>query len=280
MVSPASPHDRHHPEPDHGHRWARAAPTLTDTAILAGGYHPTGTITFTLFYNGGTTPVDTETVTVSGNGTYTTPTGYTLPTTGTVTGTYQWNATYSGDTGNNSASDTNATDEQVTVGAASPTLATTASPSTVALPAPVPTILTDSADLAGGFHPTGSIVFTLTGPDGFSYTQTDTVSGNGTYTASTSLPTTGTVAGTYTWTATYGGDTNNKAAGDQGGTTEQTIVGSSGGGGGGGGGGCAVINQVAAGSPLHPYWASPIGLPPGSSRSHRPVATRPRVVVC
>ena len=44
--------------------------------------------------------VDTETATVSGNGTYTTPTGYTLPTTGTVTGTYQWDASYSGDTNN------------------------------------------------------------------------------------------------------------------------------------------------------------------------------------
>ena len=36
--------------------------------------------------------MDTETVAVNGNGTYTTPTGYTLPTTGTVTGTYQWDA--------------------------------------------------------------------------------------------------------------------------------------------------------------------------------------------
>ena len=36
--------------------------------------------------------MDTETVTVNGNGTYTTPTGFTLPTTGAVTGTYQWNA--------------------------------------------------------------------------------------------------------------------------------------------------------------------------------------------
>ena len=49
--------------------------------------------------------VDTETVTVSGNGTYTTPTGYTLPTTGTVTGTYQWVATYSGDANNNAVSE-------------------------------------------------------------------------------------------------------------------------------------------------------------------------------
>ena len=54
--------------------------------------------------------MDTETVTVNGNGTYTTPTGFTLPTTGTVTGTYQWDASYSGDTNNNTASDNNAAD--------------------------------------------------------------------------------------------------------------------------------------------------------------------------
>ena len=54
-----------------------------------------------LCYAPGGTLVDTETVAVSGNGTYTTPTGYTLPTTGTVTGTYQWDATYSGDANNN-----------------------------------------------------------------------------------------------------------------------------------------------------------------------------------
>ena len=34
--------------------------------------------------------VDSETVTVNGNGSYTTPVGYTLPSTGTITGTYQW----------------------------------------------------------------------------------------------------------------------------------------------------------------------------------------------
>ena len=44
--------------------------------------------------------------------------------------------------------------------------------------------LSDSAVLSGGYHPAGTLVFTLTGPNGFSYTQTDTVSGNGTYTAS------------------------------------------------------------------------------------------------
>jgi hypothetical protein len=63
--------------------------------------------------------VDTETVTVNGDGTYTTPTGFTLPSSGAVSGTYQWNATYSGDSNNNAASDVNSTDEQVTVSAAS-----------------------------------------------------------------------------------------------------------------------------------------------------------------
>src|SRR5205814_586846 len=77
--------------------------TLKDTADLEGGYNPTGTITFTLYQ--GTTLVDTEVVSVThGNGMYTTP-GYTLPTTGTVTGTYQWNATYNGDTNNKTVSE-------------------------------------------------------------------------------------------------------------------------------------------------------------------------------
>src|SRR5262249_34381659 len=83
---------------------------------------------------------------------------------------------------------------------------------------------TATAALSGGFSPAGGIVFTLTGPGGFSFTQIDPVNGNGTYTASATLPTTGTVAGVYTWTVTYGGDANNSAAIDQGGPAEQTVV--------------------------------------------------------
>ena len=97
--------------------------TLKDTAVLSGGYNETGTITFTLYL--GSTKLDTETSAVSGNGTYTTPTGYTLPTTGTVTGTYQWDASYTSGNGNNNAfSDNNATNEQVVVSPASPTITT------------------------------------------------------------------------------------------------------------------------------------------------------------
>jgi hypothetical protein len=187
------------------------AATLTDTAVLAGGSNPTGTITFTLFYNGGNTPVDTETVTVNGNGTYSTPTGFTLPINGAATGAYQWDATYSGDANNNSDSDTNNPIEQVTVSPATPTLSTTAAPATVSL-GPNPVVLTDSAILAGGFGPTGTITFTLIAPGGAVVdTETVSVNGNGTYITPTgfALPSGGTSIGTYNWDVSYSGNANN-----------------------------------------------------------------------
>jgi uncharacterized repeat protein (TIGR01451 family) len=192
--------------------------TLKDSAVLSGGSSPTGSITFTLVYKGST--VDTETVSVSGNGTYSTPTGYTLPTSGTVTGTYQWNASYTGDSNNSSASETNDPLERVAVSPASPSVVTTAS-----APATLPGSVTfsDSAVVSGGYSPTGTLTFTLSGPNGFSYSQQDTVSGNGTYTASDG-PIVNPDAGTYTWTVTYSGDDNNNAATDQGGSDEQTVI--------------------------------------------------------
>ena len=134
------------------------APNLKDTATLSGGNTPTGTITFTLYL--GSKLVDTETVTVSGNGNYTTPTGYTLPTTGTVTGTYQWDATYNGDTKNKTVSDVNDCNEQVQVCAASPTIVTCPNPTTVTL-GTGSQLLKDSATLSGGYYETGTITFTL-----------------------------------------------------------------------------------------------------------------------
>ncbi len=77
--------------------------TLTDSATLYGGNAPTGTIYFTLISVPSDTELDTESVPVHGNGTYTTPTGYTLPTNQTVTGTYEWGAQYSGDANNDAA---------------------------------------------------------------------------------------------------------------------------------------------------------------------------------
>jgi len=198
--------------------------TLSDSAVLSGGYYPTGSITFTLSGPDGFSYSQTDPV--SGNGTY--MASDTLPTTGTVAGTYTWSAAYSGDANNKVASETgSATNgEQTVVSPASPTIVTTASPAVTLPTGPPGTVtLSDSAVLSGGYYPTGSITFTVSGPGGFSYSQTDMVSsGNSTYTASDTLPTTGTVTGTYTWTAHYSGDSNNNTANDQGGTAEQTVV--------------------------------------------------------
>ena len=68
-----------------------------------------------------------------------------MPSTGSVTGTYQWNASYSGDANNNPASDINDTNERVTVIAARPALATIPIPDTVTL-GTTPVTLNDAAN--------------------------------------------------------------------------------------------------------------------------------------
>src|SRR5262249_22680915 len=135
--------------------------TLKDTAVPGDGFRPTGTIPFPLGGPGRGT-VDTETVTVNGNGTYTTPNGFMLPTTGMVAGTYTWTAHYSGDANNNAANDQGGIAEQTVVSPASPTLTTTPNLTTVTLTpnsVTAPPILQDTAELEGGFNPTGSITF-------------------------------------------------------------------------------------------------------------------------
>jgi hypothetical protein len=182
--------------------------TLTDTATLSGGFSPTGSLTFTL-HDSSNAVVDSETAAVHGNGTYSTPTG-SVPSTA---GTYQWEASYSGD-GNNTPVSSTLGSEPQTVTPASPTLLTTPAPSTVTLgPAAPP--LQDAATLSGGFTPTGSITFTLLGPDGVTPVDSETVgvTSNGTYSTATgfTLPPSGPVTGTYQWEASYSGDGNNSA---------------------------------------------------------------------
>ena len=207
----------------------KGSPTLNDSAVLSGGYSPTGTITFTLKH--GATTVYTDVVTVSGNGTYTTasgnnPGGYTLPGSGTVTGSYVWTATYSGDGNNTTANDPGTSQlEQVNVAPASPSIVTTPDPSSVTLGTSTVT-LKDSAVLSGGYHPTGSITFTLVYKGSTVDTETVTVTGNGTYTTPTgyTLPSSGTVTGTYQWNATYTGDSNNNTVSENDSVAEQVTV--------------------------------------------------------
>src|SRR5215471_12931848 len=182
--------------------------TVTDTATLSSGVNPTGTIGFKLYgpsatANCSTAAVFDKTVTVTGNGSYTAPAGV-AP---SQAGTYWWTASYGGDPNNNPAS-SGCGAESVTISKASPAIATSPSPGGT-----VGTAVTDTATLAGGHDPTGTIEFTAYGPSATAscsttavFDKTVTVSGAGSYTSPSFTPA---QAGTYWWTASYGGDTNN-----------------------------------------------------------------------
>jgi uncharacterized repeat protein (TIGR01451 family) len=196
---------------------------LTDSATLAGGFNPGGTITFTLTGPGGGV-VYTNVVTVNGNGIYSTsqganPGGF-LP---TIVGTYQWVASYSGDANNHPVASAIG-DEPQAVTQANAKITTSAGP-TVMVGSGAK--LTDSATLASGSNPTGTITFTLTGPGGVVYTDVVTVSGNGAYSTSQGnnpggfLPT---AVGTYQWVASYSGDANNPPAASAFGDEPQSVA--------------------------------------------------------
>jgi hypothetical protein len=74
--------------------------------------------------------------------------------------------------------------------------------------------INDTATLSGGAAPTGTITFTLYGPDDATctgvpvFTSAVPVTGNGVYSSASFTPVT---AGTYRWIANYGGDANNAA---------------------------------------------------------------------
>ena len=189
--------------------------TLKDSAVLSGGHSPTGTITFTLVYNSAT--VDTETVSVSGNNTYTTPSGYTLPTSGTVTGTYQWNATYSGDGNNNPVSENNDASERVTVNPGSSATATVVKDHNggtvdVANPAALGSKVHDTATVtASPFTATGTVTYHLysglvcNGNSEIGSAEQVTLSGGN---VPDSSETAALAAGSYSYQAVYSGDGN------------------------------------------------------------------------
>jgi uncharacterized repeat protein (TIGR01451 family) len=184
---------------------------LTDTATLAGGASPTGTITFKLFSDAtggcGAQVGSSVTATVTGNGSYPSPSVHV-----SSAGLYHWVAGYGGD-GNNIAvsgacGDAN---EDVTVLKAAPTISTNAAPLSQTLGSGG-LDLSDKATLAAGASPTGTISFSLfadsSGPCGAQVGTAVTVpvNGNGTYTSPTVHLG---AAGTYHWIASYGGDASN-----------------------------------------------------------------------
>jgi hypothetical protein len=85
-----------------------------------------------------------------------------------------------------------------------PSLITSTAP-VVPLTGQTSVVLTDQANLSGESSFPGLINFTLTGPGGFFSATQVTVNGNGTYSTPSGilLPTSGPVAGTYSWNAVY-----------------------------------------------------------------------------
>ncbi len=182
---------------------------LNDTAHVSGGSSPTGNVTFSLFGPADATcsgtALYTKTVALSGSDAATTDGPAT-----SLAGTYHWTATYNGDANNNTASSTCAS-EAVTVGKASPTIATTPNPAS----AIVGTSLNDTAHVSGGSSPTGTVTFDLYGPTDSTcsgvalYIKTVALSGSD---AATTDGPASALTGTYHWTATYNGDSNNNTA--------------------------------------------------------------------
>ena len=186
---------------------------ISDSATLAAGFGSTGAITFTLYGPNNPTctggGIFTSTKPVSGNGVYASD-----PFTTTQAGTYLWIASYGGDVNNDAvAGACGNPGESVIVQRASPVVTTSATPAFGPLSG---ASLSDTATLAAGFNPTGTIVFSLYGPNDATCSGPPAftsaaipVNGNGTYASGTFTPT---AAGTYYWIARFSGDANNNPA--------------------------------------------------------------------
>jgi Domain of unknown function (DUF5050) len=167
-------------------------------------------------------------------------------------GTYYWVASYGGDTNNNPAV-TTCGDEPVVITKTSPATATSPSSRT-----PVGTAVTDTATLTGGYNPTGTITFTLYGPSPAPTCSTPVHTDNEPVSAgtATSVPFSPTQAGTYWWTASHGGDTNNNPAvtncGDE---------------------------SVIITPPSHPYWANHFGQGGGTIKETNLDGSNPHAIV-
>ncbi|MEO8486700.1 MAG: hypothetical protein ABI585_10220, partial [Betaproteobacteria bacterium] len=202
-----------------------AGGSIFDTATLAGGSNPTGTITFNLYGPNDATcagpVIFTTNTTVAGNNSYTSASFV-----ANLVGTYRWIASYSGDANNNAVVGLcNDANESVVVTADSPSL-TTVSSAAINLGGTV----TDTATLLNGTLSTGTITFTLYGPNDATcagapvFTSSPvTVNGNGSYVSTPAYAPT--AIGTYRWIASYSGDgNNNPIAGLCGDANESVVV--------------------------------------------------------
>ncbi|MEA2232315.1 MAG: hypothetical protein QOD83_2131 [Solirubrobacteraceae bacterium] len=190
------------------------AGVLSDAATVSGRFAPQSgaTILFELFGPADATctgaPMFTSTVAYPVAGGSVTS----APFTPTVTGTYHWIATYSGDINNAPTQGAcNDASETTVVTLTTPTITTNASANTT-LGAGV---LSDAATVSGRLSPQSgaTILFELFGPADATCTGTPMFTSTVAYPVAggsvTSAPFTPPGAGTYHWVATYSGDVNN-----------------------------------------------------------------------
>jgi RHS repeat-associated protein len=183
--------------------------SATDTATVAGGYSPTGSVTWNVYATTDTScqvPINSNTLTATLNGTAAVSPPFAPP----APGTYQFVATYQGDVNNLPATGgCGDPAEQFVVNKAKPAITTTLSPSG---PITVGSSATDTATVSGGYMLTGSVTWNV-------YTTTDTtcqaplnsspLSAGLTAGSATSPPFNPASPGTYQFVATYTGDGDN-----------------------------------------------------------------------
>ena len=198
--------------------------SISDVATLSGGDSPSGTVTWNVYGpldTGCSTPLNSTPLMATVTAGKATSPGFVA----NVAGTYRWIATYLGDV-NNKGAMTSCTEsaESVVVSQAKPAIATTATGN-----GPIGTAISDSASLTGGFSPTGSITFTLYGPNDptcagpVAFTTTNSsVTNDGSYPTPSSF--TPSRAGTYQWIATYNGDVNNVSVSTLCGDSGETVT--------------------------------------------------------
>jgi hypothetical protein len=190
--------------------------TVHDSATLSGATSDAGgTVTYTVYSNSGCSQGtrDAGTVTVT-NGTVPNSNGLAF----TTAGTFYWQAVYSGDGKNNGATST-CTSEVLTVNPLHPT------GSTAQNLRPNDSFTLSGATAGAG----GTVTFSLYSPSDAgcantpAYTQTVSVSGNGTYNT-TNTAFLASAEGTWRWKVTYTGDSNNAGVTSTCGTERFTIA--------------------------------------------------------
>jgi len=187
--------------------------TVHDSATISNGSGtPSGSVTFTVYKGSDCSTPAVATVDISAQpGSVTVNANGTVPDSPDVSflkaGTYQWQASYSGDGNNNTAKSVCGT-EQLTV------------PQNIAgITTAQDIIPNDSASLSGLTSSAGgTLTFSLYSPTDATcsntpaYTKTVDVSGNGTYSTGNQTTFHATVVGTWKWKTHYSGDVNNTAA--------------------------------------------------------------------